>query len=159
MLDESTPWYREGLRFACRGCGACCRVEGYVWVDREEIQAIADFLDLEYDDFGRRYLRSHGRRYALTEKSDHGCIFWADGCAIYQVRPTQCRTFPFWPEVLKDPQSWSREGQSCHGMGQGRLYRLGEIEQLRKGRDQTADGPEAAATDRAAGVCGCETAE
>ena len=147
------PWYAEGLEFDCKGCGACCLVEGYVWVDRKEIRAIAEFLDLEPDDFGRRYLRSVGRRMALTEKSNHGCIFWDNGCSIYQARPSQCRTFPFWPEALKSPASWKREGKLCHGIDQGRLYSLGEIAELQKGRGQTTS------TDPSSPCsgCGCES--
>ena len=32
---RAEPWYRDGLRFACTRCGACCTgAPGYVWVDR-----------------------------------------------------------------------------------------------------------------------------
>ena len=61
MPDASSPWYRDGLRFACTECGRCCTVEGYVWVNRREIRRLARFLELSLDDFGRRYLRRVGR--------------------------------------------------------------------------------------------------
>ena len=43
---EDGPWYRYGLSFECTQCGNCCTGgPGFVWVEEEEIRAIADFLD------------------------------------------------------------------------------------------------------------------
>jgi hypothetical protein len=40
-MDEH-PWYKDGLRFTCTGCGDCCTgAPGYVWVNKEEIEALA----------------------------------------------------------------------------------------------------------------------
>ena len=96
-----------------------------------EIEAIAGFLGISIAEFGRRYLRRVGGSLSLTEKPNHDCIFWDDGCTVYPVRPTQCRTFPFWPENLEtagrlgggaptsapasataSTTSWSRSGDS-----------------------------------------------
>ena len=30
-------------------------------------------------------------------------------CSIYDVRPIQCRTYPFWPSILKNKQTWEEE--------------------------------------------------
>src|SRR2546428_221024 len=39
------PWYQDGLRFRCTRCGNCCTgAPGFVWVNDEEIAAIADYL-------------------------------------------------------------------------------------------------------------------
>ena len=41
MLEK--PWYHEGLRFECTGCGDCCTgAPGYVWLTEEEIRALAE---------------------------------------------------------------------------------------------------------------------
>ena len=33
MTADSPEWYRDGLRFECTRCGACCTgAPGYVWV-------------------------------------------------------------------------------------------------------------------------------
>lgn len=40
-----------------------------------------------------------------------GCIFLStDGkCGIYETRPVQCRTYPFWPSLLSSPDDWEEE--------------------------------------------------
>ncbi|MCA8912053.1 MAG: YkgJ family cysteine cluster protein, partial [Planctomycetes bacterium] len=43
------------------------------------------------------------------------------GCGIYEVRPTQCRTYPFWPDIMRAPETWQREAQQCPGIGQDTL--------------------------------------
>lgn len=143
----SAPWYADGLRFACQGCGACCRVEGHVWVGETDIHRLARHLDLTIDELGRRYLRRVGHRYSLVEKPNHDCVFWDDGCTVYAARPPQCRTFPFWPECLDGREAWDEAAESCKGMNQGRLYSLEEIRAIKSGRAETEAGP--------AGGCGC----
>lgn len=113
----------QGLRFECTQCGACCRGgPGYVWVDAPEIAALAGHLGLDAEAFGRRYLRRVGARISLLEKASHDCVFWDEtrGCKVYEARPTQCRTFPFWPEVIRSRQAWREESARCPGMRAGR---------------------------------------
>ncbi len=144
-------WYRDGLSFACTQCGHCCTTEGYVWVDRHETRELADHLKLTLDEFGRRFLRRVGRRYALTDRSDGACVFWDDGCTVYAARPRQCRTFPFWKENVLTDAAWREVAGSCEGVGEGRLYLLGEIEELAGGKGATADGAPSARERRPSG--------
>ena len=136
--DGPGPWYRNGLPFACTRCGLCCKIEGYVWMDEEEITRVAEHLGLEEHVFGGRYLRRVGKRWSLTEKKNHECIFWDDGCTIYSVRPTQCRTFPFWPENIETIEDWEFVVEECPGSGTGRIYPLEEIERLSRGIGETS---------------------
>lgn len=142
------PWYSEGLRFGCTGCGACCTIEGHVWVDRRDVRRLARHLDLDVDDFGRRYLRRVGRRLSLTEipipgePTKKACVFWDGRCTVYEARPRQCRTFPFWKESLESPEAWGEAGRLSPGIGQGRLYSLGEIERLADGAGETSESSE-----------------
>ncbi|MBX6313893.1 MAG: YkgJ family cysteine cluster protein [Isosphaeraceae bacterium] len=129
--ETEPPWYRAGLSFECTRCGACCTgAPGYVWVDEEEIARLAKHLGLTLEEFGRKYLRRVGHRYSLLEKPGGDCIFWdrSAGCTVYPARPTQCRTWPFWPENLETPAAWERTQRACPGAGRGRLYTLEEIE-------------------------------
>jgi Fe-S-cluster containining protein len=67
---------------------------------------IADFLKMTVGQLRREYLRRVGLRTTIIEHAHtRDCIFLreADGqrkCAIYPVRPSQCRTWPFWPSNL-----------------------------------------------------------
>src|SRR6516165_2359859 len=93
------PWYQEGLRFRCTRCGHCCTgAPGYVWVNDEEIAAIAGHRGDDVDEFRTMHVRQVGSRQSLREKANGDCIFYDkyQGCTIYPVRPKQCRTWPFW---------------------------------------------------------------
>ena len=139
-LPSGRPWYADGLAFECVRCGRCCAgpEEGYVWVTREEIAAIAEFLGMAEDDFRNRYVRRVGWRHSLVERAGNkDCIFLtydANGlsaCAIYPVRPVQCRTWPFWPANLKSPAAWSLAAQRCPGINRGRKHAFDDIQQKR----------------------------
>ncbi len=130
MSGQPEPWYGDGLRFECTRCGACCTGSpGYVWMDAAEIARLADRLGLGLDEFGARFLRRVGNRLSLVEKPNHDCIFWdrSGGCTVYDDRPNQCRTWPFWPENVESPSDWRRTGRGCPGAGQGRLFTVEEI--------------------------------
>ena len=67
---------------------------------------------------------------SLQEKENYDCIFLENGgCRVYESRPRQCETYPFWAHVLEDRESWDREAQSCPGMNKGKLYTKKEIEE------------------------------
>ena len=128
----SAPWYREGLRFECMRCGRCCRGEpGYVWVRPLEIAEIAGFLKLDEGEFRRSYVRRALGDTALVELANGDCLFWSPaGCRIYEVRPVQCRTFPFWNEYVRSQVGWAMAARRCPGVNRGRLWLPGEIERL-----------------------------
>ena len=100
---------QEGFSYAfdpsaCASCGGtCCTGEsGNIFVSVTEIKGIAKLLEMDESEFRRTYLRKEGFRYSLKEKivnGSHDCVFFnrsQNGCSIYQARPLQCRTFPFW---------------------------------------------------------------
>jgi len=135
---ESQPWYRDGLRFQCTGCGDCCTGgEGYVWVNQAEIRAMAALIGMadDMETFMSNYTRKIGIRFSLKEYSNGDCYFFDSQtrrCRVYAARPRQCRTWPFWDSNLKSEQAWRETCAACPGSGQGQLYTLGEIEQQRK---------------------------
>jgi uncharacterized protein len=112
------PWYAAGLRFACTGCGRCCTgANGYVWVTIAEIHALAGRLALDVNEFGPRYLRRFGERYALVDKPGGDCVFLAGkACSVYEARPAQCRAFPWWPANLVSPEAWADAAKGCEGI-------------------------------------------
>jgi len=133
------PWYARGLRFECSGCGRCCGGEpGYVWLGKEEIRTIARFLKMPQTEFLKRYCRRVLLRISLRERANGDCVFLtANKCAIYPVRPWQCRSFPFWPHVLSSPDGWAALKSRCPGVDRGRLYNRQQIESIRDGERST----------------------
>ena len=129
-------WYREGLRFECTQCGACCSGDpGYVWVDEQEIEAMAREMGLETDAFERKFVRQVGLQKSLIEYPDGDCILLdprTRKCTAYEARPIQCRTWPFWDSTVRKKKDWKATCEVCPGAGTGRLYTWGEIEQARK---------------------------
>jgi len=112
------PWYADGLSFQCTGCGKCCTGSpGYVWVEEEEIREISAVLNLSVEEFSKKFVRRVDERYSLKEHANYDCVFLKDKqCQIYSVRPTQCRTYPFWGRILKSKEAWDTEATVCEGI-------------------------------------------
>ena len=133
---NDTPWYHSGLRFTCTHCGNCCSgAPGYVWVTDEEITALATRMNMDKESFEDMYVRKVGARKSLREYPNCDCVFFdsqSRTCTVYESRPRQCRTWPFWESNLRTSDEWKRTCARCPGCDQGRLYQLEEIESLRK---------------------------
>ncbi|MHC4380817.1 MAG: YkgJ family cysteine cluster protein [Planctomycetota bacterium] len=107
------------FHFSCHRCGNCCRVgHGQVWFEQEDLPAMAQLLDMTVESFTRRFVRQVDGRLSLREDPDGSCMM-LDGqehCSIYEHRPEQCRTFPFWPK-LEDSQAELEEAAAyCPGI-------------------------------------------
>lgn len=134
---SDTPWYRDGLQFECTQCGDCCTgAPGYVWVNNEEIAALAAQIgEDDLERFVQLYVRKVGVRQSLREYSDGACVFFdndARKCTVYHARPRQCRTWPFWDSNLRTPAAWQATCEICPGSGRGKLVQLEDIETQRK---------------------------
>jgi Fe-S-cluster containining protein len=133
--EKDNKWYKNGLRFKCTECGKCCTGKpGYVWVSEEEIMNIALSLKMPVDLFMRKYVRKVMDSYSLIEKSqNYDCIFLeGKKCQIYQNRPQQCRTFPWWPENLESLESWQETAKDCEGINdEAPLVSFAEIEKAK----------------------------
>jgi uncharacterized protein len=129
------PWYKDGLRFKCTGCGDCCTgAPGFVWVNAEEIAALAAEVGMETDAFEAKYVRLIGVRKSLNEKANYDCAFFDNKtrkCKVYRARPRQCRTWPFWDSNLRTPEAWAETCNVCPGSGKGPLVQLESIESQR----------------------------
>jgi Fe-S-cluster containining protein len=113
------PWYKDGLKFACTECGKCCTGEpGYVWISQEEIEDMAEALNISVKEFVQMYTREVDGELSLKEfPKTYDCIFLRDGkCMVYKARPTQCRTFPFWPENVESKEAWEDCAKRCEGV-------------------------------------------
>jgi len=106
---------------ACASCGGnCCTGEsGYIFLNQKEMEAIAGHLELSMAELKDEFLFKKGYKFSIKEhivEDSHDCIFFnreINGCGIYPVRPTQCRTFPFWPYFKKHEDELQAE---CPGI-------------------------------------------
>lgn len=132
---RSEPWYANGLRFECTACGKCCVNHGdgfnYVYSTREERRAIAKQLGISLASFDRDYCEKVGAHLSFISE-DNACVFLEDGkCSIYEHRPSQCRSFPFWPELVASEDTWEEDVASfCPGVGQGPVHDPEAIRQV-----------------------------
>ncbi len=126
-------WWAEGLKFECQGSGKCCTSHGefgFVFLTKNDRKLMAKHLGLTTRQFISKYCEKTSGQWHLIERKDNpDCLFLkSKRCGVYEARPVQCRTWPFWPEVM-NPKSWKKEVASfCPGVGKGRLWSSEEIE-------------------------------
>ena len=120
------PWFKDGLKFSCTMCGTCCTgAPGYIWISEDEIRALAQRLGLDHKTFRAKYTRTvKGRGVSLVEKANNDCAFFqkGQGCTVYEDRPRQCRTWPFWRPLLTDRDAWDDAARTCPGMNRGKRH-------------------------------------
>ncbi|HPO48761.1 MAG TPA: YkgJ family cysteine cluster protein [Spirochaetota bacterium] len=112
----------ENTDFSCQKCSNCCRIEpGAVFLTEEDVIRIAKNLKLPVLTFLKeccRSLEKDGKFVAaLKERANYDCVFWNDGCLIYEDRPLQCKTFPFWPFLIENKKLMEEERKRCKGIG------------------------------------------
>jgi Fe-S-cluster containining protein len=127
------PFYANGLQFSCKRCSSCCRLEsGFVYLSENDLSRLANELKMEYTPFITTWCRwvsfdRESERLALKEKSNFDCIFWNQQCTVYRARPLQCRTFPFWDNVVCSPSAWETAASGCPGLNNGERHTGEEI--------------------------------
>lgn len=135
-MKKKKPWYKDGIPFKCQQCGRCCTgAPGYVWLKEEDEERIIELLKISKAHFRNQYTRTVNG--ALSLKEMHGsydCIFFKDRkCMIYQARPIQCRTFPFWRSNLESEASLIDATMNCPGVQvDSPIISLEEIEKRSK---------------------------
>jgi Fe-S-cluster containining protein len=133
---KNIPFYAGGRCFSCRRCSSCCRIDpGFVFLSKNDAGLLAQQQKMDYNLFIETFCRwvpaeDGGELLSLKELPNYDCIFWDSGCTVYESRPLQCRTFPFWPKLLQSPEAWDSAKQGCLGMDQGEFHSFSEIEAI-----------------------------
>lgn len=130
------------LRFECqRGCINCCNQSGFVYLTEDDLTRAAKFVNMTRAAFERKYVYRTRHQRRLRKPRDKQCPFLLDhGCSIHPAKPTQCRTFPFWPELVEDRAEWRRASRFCPGIGKGPLIQIGTAMEIAE--EQRAAYPE-----------------
>jgi Fe-S-cluster containining protein len=117
----------RSLRFACqKGCTRCCEVKGFVYLSEDDVRRAAEFLGLSQPQFEQQYTIRYRHVIRLRKPLDAQCFFLENGgCSIHPAKPTQCRLYPFWPELVEDVKAWNETGKTCPGIGKGELIQIG----------------------------------
>lgn len=125
--------HRCGLRFECKKCSSCCGGgPGYVWLSDADIKLLMKRLGLDFNAFVTTYCRfvdvGGGKALSLRERGNYDCLFLENGrCSVYEARPTQCRRYPFWEEVVATEEAWKAESAYCPGVESGPVVPPEEI--------------------------------
>ena len=102
----------------CNSCaGNCCIGEsGYIWINSQEIQALALYLKISAEELKNRYLNKIEYKYSIKEvklaSNNYACCFFnldKKQCSVYDARPNQCRTFPFWDYFKENEEEVYKE--------------------------------------------------
>jgi Fe-S-cluster containining protein len=119
------------IRFTCLpGCTNCCDQSGYVYLSEADLIRAAAFLQLSPADFEARYIYRTRHLIRLRKPPRSQCHFLeGHGCAIHPAKPTQCRTFPFWPDLIQNETYWRDAANYCPGIGVGDFVPLADVQQ------------------------------
>ena len=66
---------------------------------------------------------------ALQEDKQYRCILWKDGCSMYDARPVQCSTYPWWDWLCGSKEMWQECGRTCPGIGSQKMWTKEQIEE------------------------------
>jgi Fe-S-cluster containining protein len=94
----------------------------YQFLNAAEANDIAGYLKINKFDFFKKYTEERETPDGVTtslksKKNVPECVFLSDKkCTIYEVRPTQCRTYPWWPSTLIGEAEWKAEAMRCEGI-------------------------------------------
>ena len=141
--ERDSRWFLKDensiLPFDCTSCGKCCKTKGTVFMSPDEAEAASVHLDLTVDEFANKYATHKARSTVKTnrawlqiknkdEEDGGGCIFLDENnlCSIYEARPVQCSTYPFWSNILRSPNSWDAEVREADNSTKGPYWTVND---------------------------------
>lgn len=124
------PFWENGIRFECQGSGKCCTSRGsygYVYLNLADRKRMAKHLKLDLATFTQKHCEMDEGHYFLKDPSKDCRFLEGKRCGVYEGRPMQCRTWPFWPENM-NAKTWTQEiATFCPGIGKGPVVSATEI--------------------------------
>ena len=119
------------FHFECQRSGRCCTGgSGYIWVEVDEIEGLAQAAGCSPESFERMYLRqvtdprTGDRRFSLVEAPSHSghsgaacaLLEGSEHCTVYEARPRHCMGFPYWASILGDRAGFEAARATCPGI-------------------------------------------
>lgn len=93
-----------------------------MFVNESEATALAEVIKVSKFDFYQKFTEERttpdGFTTSLKSKENKKeCIFLSGNkCSVYEARPSGCRTYPFWPQILIGESEWKVESKRCEGI-------------------------------------------
>ncbi len=129
-MSKAVEVGRFNFRFECQsGCTNCCTQPGEVYLTEDDVTRIAAYLEADPEEFRDAYCETDGSGDLQLQTPKHkACHFLLEeGCSIHEVKPLQCRTFPFWPQHVRHRRAWKRLSGNCPGIGVGPIIPVEEV--------------------------------
>jgi len=134
-MTKKKSFWAEGIRFECQGSGQCCTSRGsygYVYLTLDDRRRFARHFKITTRAFTLKYCAKEDGFFFLRNLKDDCEFLKENRCGVYEARPSQCRTWPFWPENM-GAKAWKKDVVDfCPGVGKGRLHSAEEISTLLK---------------------------
>jgi len=125
------PWWKDGLQFQCQQSGKCCVSHGeygFVYLTLEDRQNIARVLKMTTAAFTKKYCKKTDGVYHVVDTGPNCRFLEHNKCTVYEARPMQCKTWPFWPETMS-PKAWKQDVvKFCPGVGKGPVWSRDQIQ-------------------------------
>ncbi|MFC1461453.1 YkgJ family cysteine cluster protein [Verrucomicrobiota bacterium] len=124
---------KQAIPFACTRCGQCCHTHKTgetVVLYEDDIVRICRELMLTPQEFLRTYSRIYEYTYVTADARkllrrlvlpcEHGCAFLSGGhCRIHEIKPFQCRAWPFLLPTFSWDTGINSSAQFCPGIATG----------------------------------------
>lgn len=110
-----------------------------MYFDLATLRSMAGHLNQEVGDFKTRFgvqWDPEASSYVIEVTDGSGCpLLDGDACTVHPVKPVQCRSFPFWPEVVESLETWKAASAGCPGIDhpEGTWFSWAEVK--RRARD------------------------
>lgn len=104
-----------------------------IYLRPEEPARLGAWLGLTEAQFRKRFVTTTAAGAEVIEVKEVGIgcpLLEGDLCSVDEVKPGQCRAYPFWSELVGDRHAWRREKRDCEGIGRGPVWPRDEIERM-----------------------------
>lgn len=103
------------VKFECTKCGKCCTGPSAVGPRLSEVDFKRLLAKLGSYDM-QRAVKRHGDGAPQIRMHQGRCVFLQSDnrCGVYEERPDQCRSFPFWSVLWVKPGDWKHA--RCEGL-------------------------------------------
>jgi hypothetical protein len=96
------------------------------------MEVIAAYLNLDPEDFFTNYCEILNGTISIKSAKNNYCLLYNRGCTIHAVKPTPCREWPFFKNIVRIKDNWIIAKNNCPGILPESAYEdfLGDAEQL-----------------------------